>query len=133
VDDSPLFLEAVCALLELNPEIEIVGVAADGVNAIEVVSSLLPELVLMDVDMPYLDGLNAALLISTRFPSIRVVLMSAEDSDELRADCQACGAAAFVHKLYFLQQFSYALESVDLCDANGAQWPFDYEAKSRTS
>jgi DNA-binding NarL/FixJ family response regulator len=126
VDDSPLFLEAACALLELNQQIEIVGVAADGVNAIEVVASLLPELVLMDIDMPYLDGLNATLLISTRFPGIRVVLMSAEDSDELRADCQACGAVAFVHKLYFLDHFSKALESADLCDlAADAHLPFE--------
>jgi CheY-like chemotaxis protein len=113
VDDSPVFLEAACALLELKQDIEIVGIAANGVNAIEVVASLRPELVLMDIDMPYLDGLNAALLLSTRFPDVSIVLMSAEDSAELRADCQACGAVAFVHKLYFLEHFSRALESVD--------------------
>lgn len=127
VDDSPLFLEAVCALLELNPEIEIVGVAADGINAIEVVASSHPELVLMDVDMPKLDGLNTALLMSTRFPDIRIVLMSAEDSEELRADCEACGATAFVHKLYFLQQFSHAVDHVELGEVHRrAQWPFDF-------
>jgi DNA-binding NarL/FixJ family response regulator len=126
VDDSPLFLEAVCALLELNPEIEIVGVAADGINAIEVVATLKPELLLMDVEMPKLDGLNTALLISTRFPEIRIVLMSAEDSEALRADCEACGATAFVHKLYFLQQFSHAIDRVDFGEVHGrAQWPFD--------
>jgi DNA-binding NarL/FixJ family response regulator len=113
VDDSPFFLEAACALLELNQDIDIVGVAADGVNAIEAVASLGPELLLMDINMPYLDGLNAALLISTRFPSVAIVLMSAEESDEIRADCQACGAVAFVHKLYFMEQFSRALECVD--------------------
>ncbi len=113
VDDSPVFLEAACALLELTKDIDIVGIAANGVNAIEVVASVRPELVLMDIDMPYLDGLNAALLLSTCFPDVSIVLMSADDSDEIRADCQACGAVAFVNKLYFLEHFSRALENVD--------------------
>jgi two-component system, NarL family, nitrate/nitrite response regulator NarL len=115
VDDSPTFLEVVCALLELEEEIDVLARAADGVSALEVVADLRPDLLVMDIDMPYLDGLNAAMLISTRFPRTRIVLMSADDSPELRADCLACGADAFVHKPQFRKAFSRALSRMQLC------------------
>ena len=87
IDDSETFLEVVCALLECDDSLDVVARGHDGEEAINIVAKLRPDLVVMDIDMPRLDGLNAALVISTRFPSTQIVLMSAEDSRELRADC----------------------------------------------
>lgn len=114
VDDSPTFLEVVCALLELEEQIDVLARATDGVSALEVVADLRPDLLVMDIDMPCLDGLNAAMLISTRFPRTRIILMSADDSPELRADCLACGADDFVHKPQFRKAFSRALSRMQL-------------------
>src|SRR5437868_6497520 len=101
IDDSSTFLEVLCALLDRDEDFDIVARGRDGTEAIELVAKLSPDLVVMDIDMPRLDSLNAALIISNCFPSTRVVLMSAEYSRELRADCVACGAIAFVHKARF--------------------------------
>ncbi|MBV9435593.1 MAG: response regulator [Acidobacteria bacterium] len=88
----------------------VIGRGCDGTEAIEIVQRLQPDLVGMDVDMPSIDGLTAALIITTHFPSVQVLLMSAEDSRELLADWMACGAAAFIHKARFRQEFQSFLE-----------------------
>ena len=64
VDDSPELLEVFCALLALHPGIEIVGTARDGVEALQAWADLEPELVLMDVTMPNMDRITAAMLLA---------------------------------------------------------------------
>jgi len=111
-DDSPTFLEVVCALLELEEEVDVIARVGDGLEAIEVVADLQPDLVLMDVEMPQLDGLTAAVLISERAPLTTIVLMSSEDSAELRTDCSAFGAERFLHKPDLRREFPMVLEGV---------------------
>lgn len=108
-DDSPTFIEVLCALLELDHQIDVVARVGNGAEAIETVAKLRPDAVLMDVDIPILDGLNAAMVISSRFPGTRIVLMSVFESSELRADAQACGAVAFIDKTMFRDEFPQAL------------------------
>ncbi len=110
VDDSKDFLEAVCGLLELEDFIQIVGTATDGSGAIQAAADLNPDVVLMDVQMPYMNGLTTALLLSQHFPAIKVVLMSADESLQTRIACQSSGARAFVYKPAFRTQFFGALE-----------------------
>ncbi|HEY7402375.1 MAG TPA: response regulator [Candidatus Angelobacter sp.] len=110
VDDSETFLEVVCELLELDPLVDVVARADRGGEAIETVMKLKPDMVLMDVHMPYLDGLTLAWFFGHRFPSARVVLMSTDNTPELRAACEDSGAMDFVHKENFRQEFCAALE-----------------------
>ncbi|HEY6971998.1 MAG TPA: response regulator transcription factor [Candidatus Angelobacter sp.] len=112
VDDSPDFLEVVCGLLGLEDFIEVVGTATDGSGAIQAASDLHPDVVLMDVQMPYMNGHTTALLLSQHFPEIRVILMSADESLQTRIACQSSGARAFVYKPAFRTQFFCALEKV---------------------
>ena len=109
VDDSPTFLQVACALLELDPLIDLVARAGKGGEAIETVFKLQPDLVLTDVHMPYLDGLTLAWFFTRRFPSSRVVLMSADNTPELREACEAAGAFDFVHKENFREEFGAIL------------------------
>ena len=104
VDDSPTILHAICALLEVEEGIEIVGRASDGEEAIEAVESLHPEFVLMDVSMPRMNGLAATKLLARHFPRTRVLLMSNEASQDLREECLGCGAVAFVYKPRFRKE-----------------------------
>ena len=110
VDDSPTFLEVACELLELDPVIDLVARAGKGGEAIEVVMKLKPDMVLMDVNMPYLDGLTLAWFFAHRFPSARVVLMSTDESAELREACEEAGAFDFVHKENFRQEFGMVMQ-----------------------
>jgi len=112
IDDSPAFLEVVCALLESDADLDVVARGANGIEAIEITAKLRPDLVLMDIDMPHLDGLNAAAIISKCFPQSRILLMSAEESCELEADCRACGAVAFVCKSRIRKEFPHMLEAI---------------------
>lgn len=112
VDDSPDFLEVVCGLLNLEDSIEVIGTAADGSGAIQAASDLHPDVILMDVQMPYMNGVTTALLLSQHFPEIKVILMSADESLQTRIACQSSGARAFVYKPAFRAQFYKALEKV---------------------
>jgi CheY-like chemotaxis protein len=110
VDDSEVFLQIACELLELDPLVDLIARADKGGEAIETVMKLKPDLILMDVHMPYLDGLTLARFFAQRFPAARVLLMSTDNTPELRQACRQSGANGFVHKENFRQEFRAALE-----------------------
>jgi DNA-binding NarL/FixJ family response regulator len=83
-------------LLTLQPEIEIVGEAADGLEVQDVVRDRQPDVVLMDVRMPQMDGLEATRQIKAHWPQVRVVVVSMYASH--RAEALAAGADAFLVK-----------------------------------
>ena len=112
VDDSDTFLQVTCHLLDLEDAIDLVAAASDGVEAIDTVLRLKPALVLMDVSMPGLDGLSAASLLAEMSPAPTVVLMSSEDSPQLRASCERAGAFGFVHKANFRHEFEALLQRI---------------------
>jgi len=114
VDDSENFLQVACELLELDPLVDLIARADKGGEAIETVMKLRPDLVLMDVHMPYLDGLTLAWFFAQRFPAARVLLMSTDNTPELRQACRQSGANGFVHKENFRQEFRAALQRVFL-------------------
>jgi two-component system NarL family response regulator len=93
VDDHPLFLDGLKNLLTVRG-IEVVGTARDGMEALEKARTLHPEIILMDIQMPNLDGLAATRLIKAELPDVKIVMltMSAEDEDLFEAiKCGACG------------------------------------------
>jgi two-component system NarL family response regulator len=93
VDDHPLFLDGLKNLLTVRG-IEVVGTARDGMEALEKARTLHPEIILMDIQMPNLDGLAATRLIKAELPDVKIVMltMSAEDEDLFEAIKNgACG------------------------------------------
>jgi DNA-binding NarL/FixJ family response regulator len=98
VDDVPQVRQDLRTALLLTGSVDIVGEAEDGLTAIALEQALTPDVVLMDLEMPALDGFDAARAIKSRRPSCRIVALSvhAADSDRLRA-AQA-GIDAFVVK-----------------------------------
>jgi two-component system nitrate/nitrite response regulator NarL len=95
-DDSVRARFGLRALLALQSEIEVVGEAADGLKAVEVVRDGQPDVVLMDIRMPLLDGLEVAQRIKELWPEIRVVIMSMDAHH--RGAALAAGADAFLVK-----------------------------------
>lgn len=94
-----------CSVLERQPEVEVVGTAQDGRKALALAHTLHPELVLLDVQMPVMNGIEAATELSREFPAIRVVMITGHDSPEIRQACRDCGAQAFIPKEHLNQEF----------------------------
>ena len=98
VDDHASFRASARWLLETEGYV-VVAEAASGESALEVVVDVQPELVLLDIGLPGIDGFQVALAMRARCPRARVVLTSSRDLADLGADrVVACGAAGFVHK-----------------------------------
>jgi CheY-like chemotaxis protein len=116
VDDSDAFLEITGHLIDFEA-IDLVAAASDGVEAIGVAARLRPELVVMDVVLPGLDGLEVATLLSDMSPAPKVVLMSEVDTPELRAAGRRAGAFAVVSKGNFQQEFRQVLERIQHIEA----------------
>jgi pilus assembly protein CpaE len=98
VDDDPHFAELLAVLLGEDPQLTVVGRAADGADGVELALRLRPDVVVMDVEMPVLDGVAAARCIRRRLRTTRVVLVSGSADPELGRRAELAGAAAFVRK-----------------------------------
>ena len=98
VDDSDLLREAECSLLGSFQKLDIVATAKNGREAIDLVRLHRPDLVLMDVQMPVLNGFESASCITQEFPSVRVVHMSMHEGAALQAASQRSGARCLVSK-----------------------------------
>jgi DNA-binding NarL/FixJ family response regulator len=99
VDDSRVFLRSLHRLLASLPGTEVVGEATSARDAMGMVDHLSPDLVLLDVTMPDMDGLEATRQLRTRRARPRIVVMSIHDLPEYRDAAQTAGADAFVSKL----------------------------------
>jgi two-component system, NarL family, invasion response regulator UvrY len=101
VDDQLPFRSAARTVVKLTAGFEVVGEAGSGEEAVELFDSLAPDLVLMDINMDGISGIEATRRITAAHPDARVVLLSTYDEDDLPADARTCGAIAYVHKEKF--------------------------------
>ncbi|MBU2670978.1 response regulator transcription factor [Actinoplanes bogorensis] len=98
VDDQQLVREGLTALLELTDGIEVVGSAGDGERALEMVAEHAPDVVLMDLKMPVLDGIAATSRVRESFPHVAVVVLTTYADDESIAGALAAGARGYLTK-----------------------------------
>ena len=98
IDDEPMFLELIRERLRNRPELELVGVATDGPEGIELVRALRPDVVIVDVFMPRMNGFLVARNLRDQFPLLRIVLISADGDPAHAVAARAAGAEAFVDK-----------------------------------
>lgn len=98
VDDHEIFRRGLRALLEPSSEWQICGEAVDGMDAVEQCRLLKPDIVVLDVSMPRLNGLEAARLIKKETPEPQIVIITQHDSPQIRTAAIEAGAQAFVTK-----------------------------------
>jgi len=98
VDDHGLFREGVKRILELEPGMNIVGECGSGDEALEKVELLQPDVILMDINMPNLNGVEATNLIIKRSPSSRVIILSIHDDEQYVYRTLRCGASGYLLK-----------------------------------
>ena len=120
-DDSAVCRRAAWLLLAKLPQLEMVGAAADGVDALALVASTQPDLVLMDLQMPRLNGLQATRRIRAEFPGVRVIMTSFKDSEEWKAASVASGADRFIRKECLRDELPGAVAQLFSGRAGGAE------------
>jgi DNA-binding NarL/FixJ family response regulator len=98
VDDQPAVRQGLQIRLVLEPDVEVVGEAGDGAGAISLAQSLRPDVILMDVRMPGMDGISAVRTLHAVAPESAVVILSLYDDASTRARAEEAGATAFVAK-----------------------------------
>ncbi len=98
VDDQYLLCEVLKTWLEVEDDFQVIGVAHDGQEGLEKVEALQPDIVLMDIDMPGMDGLSATKHICERFPQVKVIFLSGHDDDNYLGKSLRAGARGYLLK-----------------------------------
>ena len=112
VDDHTLFRAGLRALLFQDPDVEVVGEAADGRDAIRAVGQLAPHLVLMDLSMPLMNGMEAMTEIKRRYPDVRVLVMTLHKTEDYIHASLKAGADGYILKDATHEEFLVAIRNV---------------------
>jgi len=112
VDDHTIVRDGICALLALAGDMEVVGEAADGSEAIKMVKELDPDVAIMDISMPIMDGLEATRRIHKEFPRTRVLVLTQYDDKEYVFPVIEAGASGFISKVAASSDLASGIRSV---------------------
>jgi DNA-binding NarL/FixJ family response regulator len=111
-DDHTLVRAGIRALLEKLPEVKVLGEASNGREALELVKTHKPDVVLMDITMPGLNGLEAAARMAKEFPDVRVIILSMHNNEEYYWRALKAGAAGYLLKKAATAELAVALQRV---------------------
>lgn len=112
VDDSEVFLAAAVPMVNAIPGAEVIGVASSGAEALRRVTELRPDLVLMDIGMPGMNGLVAAAVIKAGLPPARVIMVTLHDLPAYRKLAADLGADGFVSKRQLLAELAPLIQAL---------------------
>jgi DNA-binding NarL/FixJ family response regulator len=116
VDDHPPFRHMLRTFLELNPNWEVCGEASDGWEAVNRTAELHPDIVIMDLDMPKLNGLEATRRIHQLVPSVRVLILTFHENSVLPKIARESGAQGYILKSETFDVLTQAIETVGHSD-----------------
>lgn len=111
-DDHDLFVEGLSELLTRQPDIELSGQARDGLQAVEQTSLLKPDIILMDIAMPRMNGIKASQQIRSKFPDVKILMLSMHNNRELITESLKAGANGYVLKDCTSEELYEAVNSV---------------------
>jgi DNA-binding NarL/FixJ family response regulator len=112
VDDHEVFCESLAFLLSIRGEAEIVGTVTSGEEALKKVESLRPDVVLMDIEMKGLDGIEATRRLKERFPDVKVIMLTMHSEEQYIFEAIRAGAKGYVLKDYSCSSIIEAIRSV---------------------
>ncbi|TRN26256.1 response regulator [Vibrio furnissii] len=113
-DDHRVVLEGFMARLEMEPEIEVIATASNGLEAIDVVKQHRPDVILMDVSMPIMNGIDATRLIKEEVPNAKVLMLTMHDNREYIMKVMQAGAVGYMLKEISAENMVQAIKTVNL-------------------
>jgi len=116
VDDHQVMRQALSRMLHNHPEIHVAGQASNGLEAVERALELSPNVVLMDVSMPGLNGVEATRMIKTQRPEVRIIGLSMYGDDQIVQKMQQAGAEGFMNKSVSSDELLQAIYEIARCD-----------------
>lgn len=117
VDDHTIVRDGICALLALAADVEVVGEAANGREAVDKVEQVAPDVVLMDIAMPIMDGLEATRRIHKKFPEVKVLALTQHDESEHVFSIVEAGAKGFISKTAASSELASGIRAVHRGDS----------------
>ncbi len=112
VDDQTLIRQGIKTLLDLEPDLEVVGLAGNGREALAAAETLRPDVVLMDVRMPEMDGVAATRALTERFPAVGVIILTTFDDEEYIFEGLKAGARGYLLKDISSEEMAQAVRAV---------------------
>jgi DNA-binding NarL/FixJ family response regulator len=112
VDDQELVCQGLKAMLNLESDLEVLGIANNGQDAVQKAETLQPDIILMDIRMPIMDGREATRVISQKFPDIKVLVLSTFDEDDYIAQSIKAGARGYLLKDMPCEELAQAVRLV---------------------
>lgn len=113
VDDQALLRQGLASLLAAEQDFEVVGQASNGMEAVSMAEALRPDVILMDIRMPVLDGIEATKLIHERLPNTKILVLTTFDDDEYIVQVMDAGAAGYLLKNSPIEHLAQAIRSVN--------------------
>jgi len=111
-EDHTIVREGLRSLLDKQPDMEVVGEAEDGRRALELVRELSPDIVIMDITMPNLNGVEATRRITSEFPQVKVIALSIHSNKRFVADMLGAGATGYILKECLFDELVQAIQAV---------------------
>ncbi len=112
VDDQTLIRQVLASLLSLEDDFEVIGQAGHGQEAVSLADTLRPDMILMDIRMPIMDGVAATKLVKEKHPDIKVLVLTTFDEDEYIVKAMQSGASGYLLKDAPTEQLAAAIRSV---------------------
>lgn len=112
VDDHPSVRAGLKLRFGLEPDLQIVGEADDGLSAVQMAQALQPQVILLDAEMPKMNGFAAASSLRNQVPQSAIVILTAHDNDEMRALAAASGANVFMCKESYVEPLISAIRAL---------------------
>jgi len=111
-DDQELIRESLKIVLDLNADMEVIGLAADGQKVLELLNKNRPDIILMDIRMPELDGVLCTKAVKEKFPDVKIIILTTFDDDEYVYYALKYGASGYLLKGCSMQELTSAIRTV---------------------
>lgn len=117
-DDHTMFLEGIVSLLENEEGIHIIGKATNGKSALEIIENTLPNIILLDISMPEMDGIEVTKIIKQKYPSVKTLIVSTHSNIQMIAKLIRMGVDGYLLKNAEKQELLHAIQTIK----NGATY-----------